>query len=308
MLETFIKKRFNKKSTTMVAQANEILNRFAKMGYTMTLRQLHYQFVKGNLYENTKQNYKRLGSVMSNARLAGLTDWAHMEDRLRSLERSARWDSPGDIVEACASQYQEDLWAGQKIRPEVWIEKDALAGIIMNVCSELRIDFFACRGYVSQSAQYEAAKRFDRYRRAGQEPLVLHFGDHDPSGIDMTRENKAKFALLCGKPVQVKRLALNMDQVEKYNPPPNFAKASDIRFNGYVEKFGEECWELDALDPDVLEKLIRDSVEPLINRRRWNTAKTDEDSSKDDLRLVAQQWNDIVRYARDNDDGSRDDE
>lgn len=302
MKEQFVNRRFAPASQVVIDQANTILRSFAARGYTMTLRQLHYQFVKGNLYTNTQANYKRLGSIMSDARLAGLVDWDHMEDRMRELERSPRWSSPSAIIDAVSAQYQEDLWKGQKIRPEVWIEKDALAGIITGVCRELRIDHFACRGYVSQSAQYEAAKRFNAYRRQGQEPLVLHFGDHDPSGLDMTRENRAKFALLCGEPVEVRRLALNMDQVERYNPPPNFAKVTDIRFKGYVEEFGEECWELDALDPDVLEALIRDEVEPLINRRTWNAAKREEDQSKTDLRLASENWAAVVSRLREDDE------
>lgn len=299
--EAFITKNFKASSQLVVDQANGILRSFAARGYTMTLRQLHYQFVKGNLYTNTQANYKRLGSIMSDARLAGLVDWDHMEDRLRELDRSPRWGSPSDIIDAVSNQYQEDLWAGQKFRPEVWIEKDALAGIITGVCRELRVDHFACRGYVSQSAQYDAAKRFNTYRRNGQEPIVFHFGDHDPSGLDMTRENAAKFALLCGKPVKVKRLALNMDQVLQYNPPPNFAKVTDIRFQGYVEEFGEECWELDALDPDVLEGLIRSEIEPLINRRVWDAAKSNEDQSKNDLRLTSENWSDVVERLREDD-------
>lgn len=294
--QAFIDKRFNKNSVVMIDQANDILRSFAARGYTMTLRQLHYQFVKANLYENTQQNYKRLGNTMSEARLAGVVDWSHMEDRLREVSASPRWESPSSIISAVAAQYQEDLWAGQKVRPEVWIEKDALAGIIEPICRELRIDFFACRGYVSQSAQYEAAQRFDRYLCNGQEPRVFHFGDHDPSGIDMTRENRAKFALLTGREVKVERLALNFDQVQEYNPPPNFAKATDIRFAGYVEQFGEECWELDALDPDVLTQLIRDAIEPLIDPAKWKRAKRAETAALEAIEKVSDNWADCVEY------------
>lgn len=304
--QAFIEKRFTASVSHMIDQANVILREYAAKGLTMTLRQLHYQFVARAVpdlqkvpYQNTKQSYKRLGDAMSNARLAGLTDWGHMEDRLRELERSARWDSPDEIIRAVANQYQEDLWRGQKTRPEVWIEKDALAGVIDGICSELRIDYFACRGYVSQSAQYKAAQRFNTYRRNGQEPVIYHFGDHDPSGLDMTRENEAKFALLTGRPVKVVRLALNYDQVEEYNPPPNFAKLTDSRAGGYVEQFGEESWELDALDPDVLVQLIRDAVEPHIDPRKWAAAEAEEAKRQDEIRDVSNQdWEAVVEFAR----------
>ena len=294
----FIEKRFRPDVLATIEQANRILREYAAKGYTMTLRQLHYQFVARDLYTNTLQNYKRLGEYMSNGRLAGLVDWDHMEDRLRELERSPRWDSPSSIIEAVARQYQEDLWHGQKQRPEVWIEKDALAGVIEPVCSELRVDYFACRGYVSQSAQFEAAQRFMRYRRNGQEPVVFHLGDHDPSGIDMTRENEEKFMLLTGRRVKVVRLALNFDQVEQYNPPPNFAKITDSRARAYIDRFGTDSWELDALDPDVLAGLIRGAIEPMIDRDRWDAAKSEEDSNLRDLRDAADNWDDVADYLR----------
>jgi hypothetical protein len=305
-VEKFIDKRFTTKTREMIDKANAILREYAAKGFTMTLRQLHYQFVArgiqidGETYQNNKQAYQRLGDTMSNARLAGASNWAWMEDRLRELDRSPRWGSPASIIDAVADQYREDLWNGQKWRPEVWIEKDALGGIIEPICRELRIDFFACRGYVSQSAQYEASHRFRDYMRKGQEPVVFHFGDHDPSGIDMTRENRAKFELLCGRPIRVERLALNIEQVREYNPPPNFAKLTDSRAAGYVEEFGNESWELDALDPELLTNLIRDSIEPLINRRAWAAAEKAEQASRNHLDAVSTRWAEVVGYLEEN--------
>jgi len=300
----FIEKRFGAAALHTIEQANRILREYAAKGYTMTLRQLHYQFVaravpdiEGNAYTNTQQSYKRLGNVMSEGRLAGRVDWDHMEDRLRELERSPRWDSPSEIISAVASQYQQDLWEGHDVRPEVWIEKDALAGVIEPVCSELRVDYFACRGYVSQSAQFNAAQRFRRYRAKGQEPIVFHLGDHDPSGLDMTRENEAKFQLLTGQRVKVVRLALNFDQVEQYNPPANFAKMSDSRAPDYVARFGGESWELDALDPDVLANLIRDAIEPLQDADLWALNKDAEDERIREVETLANQdWESVVEF------------
>jgi hypothetical protein len=301
----FIDKRFGEAALHTIRQANFLLSDYARKGYTMTLRQLHYQFVakalpdlEGNAYTNTKQSYKRLGDVMSNARLAGLVDWDHMEDRLRELERSPRWDSPSQIIEAVARQYQQDLWEGHDVRPEVWIEKDALAGVIEPICRELRVDYFACRGYVSQSAQFEASERFRRYRMKGQEPVVFHLGDHDPSGLDMTRENEAKFELLTGERVKVVRLALNFEQVEQYNPPPNFAKTTDSRAADYISRFGEESWELDALDPDVIADLITDAIDPLKDEDLWARNKAAEEDRQAEIESVSRvDWEDVVNFA-----------
>lgn len=298
--EAFIEKRFNASSVKIIDQANAIITEYQGMGYTLTLRQLYYQFVARDLLPNKQSNYKRLGSIMSDARLAGLSDWAAIEDRTRGVEEQPAWDSPDSIISAVASQYQEKVWNDQPYRPEVWIEKEALVGVVIPVCEELRIPYFACRGYASQSAQYEASKRFARYRYRDSEPIILHLGDHDPSGIDMTRENRDKIELLCrGEGVKVERLALNMDQVRRYNPPPNPAKESDSRFRNYVRQYGKKSWELDALSPDVIGTLIRDAVEGLIDRDKWDAAMAAEERNKELLEKASDNWEAVSEFLAD---------
>lgn len=299
MKQEFITWKPSANTLDTIEKANEILAEYAAQGFTMTLRQLHYQFVSRDLYENTPKNYKRLGEVMSQGRLAGLVDWAHMEDRVRSLETLAKWSSPAEIIEAVANQYREDLWEGQTYRPEVWIEKDALVGVIERVCKRYQIDYFACRGYVSQSAQYEAAQRFIRARRRGQRIVVLHLGDHDPSGLDMTRENQAKFELLTGNRIEVRRLALNYDQVEQYDPPANFAKLTDTRAPEYIATYGDKSWELDALDPPVIEGLIDREVDSLLDRTKWARAKEAAERNRNLLEKASTNWGDVASYVRD---------
>jgi hypothetical protein len=166
--------------------------------------------------------------------------------------------------------------------------------VIEGVCNRHRVRFFACRGYVSQSAQYEASKRFIQIRENKQEPIIFHLGDHDPSGLDMSRENRAKFELLTGDPVELRRLALNYDQVQQYKPPPNPAKMGDTRAYAYVQEFGDESWELDALSPEVIERLIVDAIEPLINKRKWDRVKAREEKEKNQLEEVSLNWDNIV--------------
>ena len=249
------------------------------------------------LLDNTDRSYKRLGSIISDARLAGLVDWSAIEDRTRFLRGITEWDSPADTVRAAARDYRVDYWKGQKIRPEVWIEKDALVGVIENVCKELDVDFFSCRGYVSQSEIWNAGRRIlRRRRRQGQATLILHLGDHDPSGIDMTRDIRERVGLFAEQPnLPVARLALNMDQVQQYNPPPNPAKLSDARAAGYVAEYGGESWELDALNPSVMEGLIRDAVDEVLDsnsgdRQLWEERHEDEDREQADLLEMAENY------------------
>lgn len=294
--EKFIDKRFNKSSLVIIEQANDIITEYLGKGFTLTLRQLYYQFVARGLLENKQQNYKRLGGIVSDGRLAGLMDWAAIEDRTREVEKLSSWDNPAEIISAVAQQYREDLWATQDYYPEVWIEKEALVGVIQPVCNRWRVPYFACRGYASQSAQYGASKRFLRAHRDGKKPIIFHLGDHDPSGIDMTRENEDKIELLTGLSVPVKRLALNMDQVETYNPPPNPAKETDARFEGYMRRFGDTSWELDALSPEVIDNLIDTEINEILNPRAWKAAQKQEREQKATLARVSDRWDDVAEF------------
>ena len=296
--EKFKAMKFRRSSLAIIDKANEIITEYQGMGFSLTLRQLYYQFVARGLIPNKQTEYKRLGEIINNARLAGLTDWSAIEDRTRNVRRIAMWDSPQSILDAVAAQYAENPWDTQKYQPEVWIEKDALVGVIEPICERMRVPYFACRGYTSQSEQYRAGKRFAAAIRAKKKPLVLHLGDHDPSGLDMTRDNGERLRMFARKGVIVKRLALNMDQVEQYNPPPNPAKESDSRFEDYRAEHGDESWELDALDPPVIEKLIQDALDEVIDQDAWRDVMEREEANKADLVAVAHRWDDVAEYLR----------
>jgi hypothetical protein len=260
--QLFVDKNFKDASLDIIHDANLIIDEYRTQGFLLTLRQLYYQFVARDLLPNTQQSYKRLGSIINDARLAGLVDWAAIEDRTRNIRANYHYTGPRQAIQDALDSYEINMWANQPQRVEVWIEKEALAGVISGICNELDVPYFACRGYVSQSEQWRAYRRA-RYHESesGQRTVILHFGDHDPSGIDMTRDNQDRLDLFMGWPaVRVERLALNWDQIEEFNPPPNPAKITDSRFAGYASEYGTESWELDALEPSVMADLIRDRV------------------------------------------------
>lgn len=293
---------FKKSSLDIITQANAILEEYDAQGYVITLRQLYYQFVARGLLANRQQNYRRLGSIINDARLAGLVDWAHMEDRTRFVRSLSSWADPSQIVGACASQFRVDMWATQKNRIEVWIEKDALVGVIEGVCNDLRVPFFSCRGFTSQSEMWAAAQRLVHWRRSGQAVTILHLGDFDPSGVDMSRDIEERLALFMGDAPEFERLALNMPQVEQYSPPPNPAKATDSRFAAFSEKYGDESWELDALEPTVIGGLIRSAVEARRDLKQWKTDTKEENEHRESLKRVASRWSDVCDYLTGDDD------
>ncbi|ALG75175.1 hypothetical protein VY88_27115 [Azospirillum thiophilum] len=293
--EAFVQKRFSAKNEEVILQANDIIADYQRQGFTLTLRQLYYQFVARALIPNTMQSYKRLGQIVNDGRMAGLIDWEAIEDRTRNLQRVSTWTDPESIIDACASQFRVDRWADQPAHVEVWIEKEALVGVIEPVCTDFYVPFFACRGYTSQSEQWRAGRRLRQKHRDGKRVVVLHLGDHDPSGLDMTRDNGDRLGLFAGDAdmIEIRRLALNMDQVRRYRPPPNPAKEADSRFADYIKRHGDQSWELDALDPTVIDKLIRDQIDGLIDGDAWEAAIAREDEYRAQLERTADRWGDV---------------
>lgn len=294
----YVKRRFSGASQALIDKANEIIAEYAGQGFQLTLRQLYYQFVARDIISNNIKSYKNLGSVVNDARLAGLIDWNHITDRTRSLRSLAHWATPGDRIASAASTYRIDMWARQKYRPECWIEKDALIGVIEDVCERLFVPYFSCRGYTSQSEMWVGAQRIHAWARQKQTPVVFHFGDHDPSGKDMTRDIVDRLELFMGG-VRLERIALNMDQIEQYKPPPNPTKTTDSRAAAYIAEFGNDSWELDALEPKVITDLIQKNVDALKSKKIWSEDETRMEKDRGLLKEAALHWDKIAEQLDD---------
>ena len=282
----YIHKAFKAQSLIDIARANEIIVEYQEQGFRLTLRQLYYQFVARGLIENTQRSYKRIGSLVNDGRLAGLVDWDAIEDRTRNLQAQPHWDSPQEIIRGAAKQFRLDKWADQGYRMEVWIEKDALTGVIEGTCNQFDVPYFSCRGYVSQSELWGAAQRFLGHQDNDQRGVVIHLGDHDPSGIDMTRDIADRFKVF-GADVEVVRVALNMPQVDEIQPPPNPAKVTDSRFRAYMMEYGEESWELDALEPAFISSIIAKEIAKRTDTDKWMDTLMAENEAKEQMEKIA---------------------
>jgi hypothetical protein len=278
--EQFRSYRWTADHMARIATINQIIATYQAEGYSLTLRQLYYQHVARGLIANNDEEYKRLGELLNKARLGGLVDWAAIVDRTRNVEQNPHWDSPAGILDAVAEQFRYDTRDDQPNYIEVWVEKDALVGVLEQVCRRLDVPYYSCRGYSSQTGLYDAGKRLLRAERSGKIPHIVHLGDHDPSGIDMTRDIDERLEMFVGQPVEVHRIALNYDQVQEFNPPPNPAKMTDSRASGYVERFGRTSWELDALDDLTDLDLLAEQIE----RQRVARAQ---------LRKLSDEWDTI---------------
>lgn len=296
----YVPKRLSAAHSEVVEKVNEILETYAEAGYDLTLRQVYYQFVSRGWIPNRDTEYKRLGSIISDARLAGLVPWNRIVDRTRNLRGIYHVDDVEQAIAETAEQFAIDSWEDQPTRVEVWVEKDALVGVIGQAAGRWDVNYFSCRGYTSQSEIWAAAMRHVRYLKAGQNVHVLHLGDHDPSGLDMTRDIRERLELFAYQHVAawsritVDRIALNYDQVEEYDPPPNPAKLTDSRGAGYVAEHGSSSWELDALEPTVLDGLIDGAIAEIVDMDLLDEKRRSQETERDRLQAVSDRWLDVV--------------
>jgi hypothetical protein len=327
----YLDKFFSPERMAIVDISNGIIEDYQAQGFRLTLRQLYYRLVAGDHFpdnrkwswtgtkwvrdpngtKNAEPNYNWLGELVSDARLSGLIDWNAIEDRTRELGVNSHWNAPTDIIDSAAESYQNDLWRWQPVRPEVWVEKDALEGIVASACRPLDVPYFSCRGYTSLTAIWEAAQRMLAHRqnrviyegphkrkngqKFKQKIIVFHLGDHDPSGIDMTRDIRERLEMFMGEEVDLRRIALNMDQVEKYGPPPNPAKTTDSRFRAYLEQYGTESWELDALEPKVMVGLIQANLRRVMDKARFQEAVDAMEKGRKELKAISNEYQKAVQ-------------
>ncbi|KKN29291.1 hypothetical protein LCGC14_0845470 [marine sediment metagenome] len=298
----YIEKKFQAKTQLIIHQANQIIEEYQAEDMKLTVRQLYYQFVatgednmemlgfplvKGT--HNNPKSYAKLIGVVSDARLAGLIDWDAIEDRTRNLEELGHWQNPGHIIRSVSYWFRVDHWEGQPYRPQVWIEKEALVGVIADICEQLDIGYYACKGYMSLSEMWVGSERFGDIEADGQQPVIIHLGDHDPSGMDMTRDIGDRQNTFL-RDVEIKRIALNMDQIKQYNPPPNPTKLKDSRAPKYVSEFGYDSWELDALEPRAIRDLIEQTALSYRDDEIYNEVLDREREYKRILKNIEENW------------------
>lgn len=294
------RKKFNPVHLQIIGQANAIMEDYSAQGYQLTLRQLYYQFVSREIFpeswrdkntgsKNNERSYKKLGGIISDARLAGLVDWNHIADRTRLPHKDTVFDSLGDGMKTLLNAWRYNLWADQPTYVEVWVEKEALAEVVQQACAHLYVPWCSCRGYMSQSAMWRGSQRFLGRWQEGRECHLVYLGDHDPSGLDMSRDIEDRQAVFQSD-VIVHRIALNYDQVYQYNPPPNPTKVTDSRAAAYIEEFGHECWELDALEPRILDRLIQDTIDGLVDPDLMDAAQTRERELEEELRDLIEKY------------------
>ena len=285
MKEKFKDVRIKGKAQLYLDKINIIIKAYQDKGYKLTLRQLYYQLVSNDLISNQTTEYANLSDILTRARMGGFVDWDAIEDRVRIPRKSSEWEDLGGLVDSACSSYRLPRWQDQDYYIELWTEKDAIAGILLPITKKYHITLIVNRGYSSVTAMYDASKRFIAHE--DKKCLLLYLGDHDPSGLDMDRDITHRLEEF-GADIRYQRIGLTWDQIQSYRPPPNPAKVSDPRADKYIEQFGEQSWEVDALPPEVLHKLVETMIQRNMDLNKYNDWIAKENFDKERLKQAVE--------------------
>ena len=289
------------KYNEIVPKVNAILGQYQ---YPLTLRQVYYRLVAAEVIGNTRSNYTSLSSILVKAREREEVDYRRIEDRVRNtIEDGYALADPGElckllsnILDYAATSYKRDPWLDQDNHLEVWLEKDALSTVISRVATDIyHIPVAVNRGYGSFSFIKEGSKRLSQF--IDKSIHILYFGDFDPSGEDMVRDLQRRLKLYGAPTATVHKIALTPGQVKKWRLPPAPVKTSDRRAAKFIKAHGDiSAVELDALDPEDLQGIVKDAIEAYIEHSRWQEAI---DRSTDDRGKIVAAIGNVKVYLSD---------
>jgi len=333
----------------VVSRIIQIVNAYSTEGYTLTLRQLHYQLVARNWIVNHDSAYKKLGDILDDCRYCGAIDWGAVEDRGRVPYIPYSLKDATHAMQDAIDTFRINRQEGQNNCVELWTEKDALSGILQRTTIKYHIQLVVNKGYTSSSAIYRSYRRALEAIKAGRKMTILYFGDHDPSGLDMVRDIRERLLFMLSKggslmydddfvkgilewwneeqhdiydlvreeyaPEKILKLlnednedyadlfeaarirwylqekdlfrvvpiGLTKEQIREFNLPPNPTKLTDSRAADYIRHHGRTCWEVDALDPQTLTRIVEENVTNEIDLDKYHAALEREDAEQTKL-------------------------
>ena len=275
----YANRTLHKSSRQLLDKMVKIVEEYEDMGYRITVRQLYYQLVSRDILPNSMSSYQKTSKLLTIGRMTGQIDWDTIVDKARNPLMPSEFETMQEFVEAVRDSYRKCRWDGQDSYVEVLVEKEALVGILEPVTRKYHVLLLANKGYLSASAMHDTAQRAIYHQRQGRECKILYFGDHDPSGMDMVRDIEDRLYRFDAI-ADVERIALTMDQIKKYDPPPNPAKMTDPRSGTYMTEYGTSSWELDALNPDVLVRLVESAIVQYMDRDLYDDMVSEEEEEK----------------------------
>lgn len=244
----------------------EAMRAAAEAAQPITGRGIGYKLFTARLIPSMGTNdMQRVYRLLKYAREQDIIPWDWIVDETRSLEKVSVWDNPEQYARAVARSYRRDFWNQQPVRCEVWSEKGTIRGVLAPVLDEYGIGFRVMHGFASATSVYDVAQDSD-----GRDLMVLYVGDYDPSGMYMSEEDlPRRLAKYDGYHVGLRRIALAREQVDGLPSFPAADKRTDKRYKWFVHHYGNDCWELDAMDPNDLRDCVEAEIEELIEPVAW---------------------------------------
>jgi hypothetical protein len=253
--------------------------------HPMTVRQVFYRMVGDGVVGKTEAEYKgtvcRLLTLM---RREGLIPYSWLADNTRWMRKDHTFSGLKAALHYTVAAYRRSLWDNQNAYVEVWLEKDALAGVVHDITNSYDVPLMVCRGYSSLSFLYSAAEAI---AEIGKPAHIYYFGDYDPSGVDISRVvEKELRGFAPDAEIHFNRMAVTSEQIATWNLPTRPTKKKDSR----SKKFGANSVELDAIPPAILREMVTSCITQHINTEAYNRMLIVEQAERESLEHVVSQW------------------
>lgn len=283
MSQVVSRSRSTRRSKAEMAEIRASLYQLLEADHPMTVRQVFYQLVSHRVISKTEAEYKQtVVRLLTTMRRAGELPFGWIADNTRWMRKPRTYSSMHDMLRVTAETYRRSLWDGQAVYVEIWLEKDALAGVVYEETGPWDVPLMVTRGYPSVSYLYEAAEAI---AARGKPACLYYFGDWDPSGVDITRAVERGIREFAPEAeIEFERIAVTPQQIEEFGLPTRPTKKTDSR----SKNFTGESVEVDAIPPTVLRKLVRESIEKHIDRRALAKTRQIEAAERETLVAIQQ--------------------
>jgi hypothetical protein len=264
-----------------VEERREALLAIIDDGKPMTVRQVFYQATVHGLVEKAETGYGKVQLDLTKMRRDGSLPYDWLADNTRWQRKPRTFNGVEEALKSTAALYRKNLWADADSYVEIWLEKDALAGVILPVTAINDVPLMVARGYASLSFLYSAAEAINELVVP---TYIYHLGDFDPSGVNAGEKIEETLRELApDAEIYFERIAVTEEQIAEWNLPTRPTKKSDTRAKG----FGDISVELDAIDPNVLRSLVQETIERHLPPDQFEILKAYEESEREIIsRLV----------------------
>ena len=262
----------------------EAMKKIAQETHPITGRGIGYKLFAAGLIDSMNE-MNVVYRALKIAREEDTIPWDWIVDETRELELVSTWANPSQCADGFF--YRRDLWQTQPKTVEVWSEKGTVRGVLWPVLARLGVGFRVLHGFSSATTVWDVSNR-----GIDDRPLVaLYIGDWDPSGLCMSEHDlPQRIKEYGGDHIELKRIALTADQTGSLRSFPAESKSKDTRFKWFITNYGNQCWELDAMDPRDLRRLVETEIDALIDHELWQQQEAHQEREKKSIEFLLRWW------------------